>query len=165
MDIATVLVSVVALLVACASAWYARSQAVEARRQAAASEEAVRIERERREEERDDRARADLAAATADVVMDVQRTFGLDSRPTLRVVNRGPHEAVDVHAFFVDANDGLGAPDTSQWRDLGGTDPPLGGSVRSVRWDADNETTSDFRAIIEWTDGRGRQRKEFRVRA
>ena len=93
MDTLTIVVSVAALVVACAAAWYARSQTLEARRQAVAAEEAVRIERDRREEERSDRARADLAFATADVVMNIQRTFGLDSRPMLRVENRGPHEA------------------------------------------------------------------------
>ena len=54
MDVATIVFSVAALLVACAAAWYARSQGVEARRRAVACEEAIRIERERRYEERAD---------------------------------------------------------------------------------------------------------------
>ena len=165
MDVVTIVISVAALLVACAAAWFARSQAVEARRQAVASEEAVRIERERRYEERADRERADLAAGTADVFLDVQRTFGLDSRAMLRVVNRGPHEAGDVLVYFLDANDGLEAPDTTRWRELGGSDSLRSGASRSVPWDNDYVTTSDFVAAVEWTDRRGRQHRDFRVRA
>jgi len=166
MDTLTIVVSVAALVVACAAAWYARSQTLEARRQAVAAEEAVRIERDRREEERADRARADLAFATADVVMNIQRTFGLDSRPMLRVENRGPHEAAEVLAVYIDANDGLSAPDTSRWAEFGGSEPLPSGAVRSVPWDTSFDITSDFRVVIEWTDGRrGRQHRELRVRA
>jgi hypothetical protein len=165
MDTLATVISVDALLVACGAAWYARAQTLEARRQAVASEETVRIERERRDEERADRASSDLAAATADVVVDVQRTFGIDSRPMLRLVNRGPHDAADVIVTFLDANDGLAAPDTSRWREFGGSDPLRSGAVRSLPWDPDYDTTSDFRAVVEWIDGRGPQRRELRVRA
>ncbi|MFN8083797.1 MAG: hypothetical protein U0Q14_06155 [Dermatophilaceae bacterium] len=165
MDILAIVMSVVALVVACISAWYTRSQAVEARRQAAAAEESVRIERERRDEELADRADAGRIAATADVVVDIARTFGLDSRPMFRVVNRGPHEAVEILVYFLNANDGLEAPDTTRWRELSGSDALHGGASRSVPWAQAYETTSDFRAAVEWTDGRGRQHREFRVRA
>ena len=156
MDILAIVMSVVALVVACISAWYTRSQAVEARRQAAAAEESVRIERERRDEELADRADAGRIAATADVVVDIARTFGLDSRPMFQSREQRTTRSCRDPRLLPQRQRRSRAPDTTRWRELSGSDALHGGASRSVPWAQAYETTSDFRAAVE-VDRRARQ--------
>ena len=82
----------------------------------------------------------------------------------LRVVDPEPLQAGDVIVPFLNANDGLEAPDATRWRELGGNDWLRSGASRSVSWDNDSHDERLRRG--RRVDRRaGPSAPEFRVRA
>ena len=73
--------------------------------------------------------------------------------PQIEVHNFGPHEASEISLSYLDADDGLPPPDTSQWYEL----PATLGPERAISVDADSgvNVTRRFRVTLRWKDGTG----------
>jgi hypothetical protein len=73
--------------------------------------------------------------------------------PQIVVHNHGPHVATEISLSYLDADDGLPPPDTSQWHEL----PATLGPERAISVDADSgvNVTRRFRVTLRWKDGTG----------
>lgn len=153
---AAFVVSVIALLVAVASAWFARRQAV-------ASEKLTQIERDRRDDEISSARAARVAEGAADVQVSLDRTFGLNSQLRLSVRNKGPATATGVHVAYLDVGDGRPAPSTKRWCGLDGDYQPR--EERHVSPGLTGQIPRSFQVILTWSDGRGEQSEEVTLTA
>ena len=150
MDAAALAISMVALTLSGLSVVYTR-------RQADAARDATKIEAARRADEV-----AIQRAQRAALLVAVMRVELDPESRQIRVTNDGPHSASDVRLIYDGANDGRSQPLTQRWRELSAELRP--GESDTVLNGLSASTTIDFRAWLEWTDGRGQQRESFRLR-
>lgn len=154
MDIAALIVAILALAVSLASVRYSQQQAK-------AATVTAEIESDRRADEVASRADAAQAALVADLTVTIE-PGDRNNGGRLVVTNLGPRAAKDVNVTFDAAEDGRPAPITQRWRELSGT--LEAGDAVAVNAGISPQTTRRFWVLLEWTDERGQQHKRVRLR-
>jgi hypothetical protein len=162
----SLIVSVIALLLSLLSVWYtrhaaraAKAQADAAKQQAAAAKAQLSLDQDRRmdelarrrKEEEEAARKEEEEAARAD--LRVTTIWVRPHPPQIVLHNHGPHVASEISLSYLDADDGLPAPDTSRWHELAATLRPERAS--SVEADAGVNVAKRFRVTLRWKDGTG----------
>lgn len=149
MAVAALVVSVIALAVAIASAWFTH-------RQADANERLARIEEERRAEERSDRAESERLLRLA--VLELYAERHPDRRLFVRNVGRGTAENVMVEIVA-----SLGGGELPQLLTSLAADRLLPGGTASAKVVSSKESARRVECRVTWTDGAEGRRDERQV--
>jgi hypothetical protein len=152
-----VILSIVALVFSAVSLGISAAAVIYTRRQAIATEDAARIEKDRRLDEIAAAERQLEASQRADVTIKLPLPIANATRK-IELHNAGPADAEILIVTYQDADDGRPPPDTTAWRHLSG--PLSAGQSKEVVAGLTDESSGRFRVATEWRDENGAHREE-----